>query len=159
MLQKAKMKLVSREECLDQIPQLPKDMLCVELQQGSCQVNHPLGWPHCQWGHRDIHASHGFIELLKLLCIRPGQEAQRPRICLSVVQKVHIDPNTVIQNSWRSVVVVWWWELSTVWSALSSALVQAALLCYQVKYGQKTGRSVQESQSKKRRWENESRSV
>ncbi|XP_040553910.1 serine protease 55 isoform X2 [Gallus gallus] len=38
MLQKAKMKLVSREECLDQIPQLPKDMLCVELQQGSCQA-------------------------------------------------------------------------------------------------------------------------
>ncbi|XP_048793411.1 LOW QUALITY PROTEIN: serine protease 55-like [Lagopus muta] len=39
VLQKARMKLISREECLDQIPKLPKDMLCIELEQGSCQVD------------------------------------------------------------------------------------------------------------------------
>ncbi|NXJ11698.1 PRS55 protease, partial [Odontophorus gujanensis] len=39
VLQKAKMKLISREQCLDQMPQLPKDMLCVELERGACQVN------------------------------------------------------------------------------------------------------------------------
>ncbi|XP_015715236.1 serine protease 55 [Coturnix japonica] len=39
MLKKAKMKLKSREECLDQIPQLPKDMFCVELEEGYCQVD------------------------------------------------------------------------------------------------------------------------
>lgn len=32
----------------------------------------------------------------RFLCIRPGQEAQRPRTCLSGVQQVHIDPNTLV---------------------------------------------------------------
>lgn len=32
----------------------------------------------------------------RFLCIRPGQEAERPRTCLSGVQQVHIDPNTVV---------------------------------------------------------------
>ncbi|XP_021248374.1 LOW QUALITY PROTEIN: serine protease 55 [Numida meleagris] len=50
VLQKARMKLISREECLDQIPQLPKDMLCIALEQGSCQVD--SGGPLvCSYSH------------------------------------------------------------------------------------------------------------
>ncbi|KAM6228053.1 serine protease 55-like [Porphyrio hochstetteri] len=42
VLQKVWMKLISREQCLELIPQLGENMLCAELergQRGSCQVN------------------------------------------------------------------------------------------------------------------------
>ncbi|NWR87749.1 PRS55 protease, partial [Furnarius figulus] len=42
MLQKARVKLLSREQCLEQIPQLWENMMCAEVEegeQGNCQVD------------------------------------------------------------------------------------------------------------------------
>ncbi|EOA94101.1 Putative serine protease UNQ9391/PRO34284, partial [Anas platyrhynchos] len=42
VLQKARMKLISRDKCLEHIPQLPENMLCAELEggeRGTCQVD------------------------------------------------------------------------------------------------------------------------
>ncbi|XP_009579310.1 PREDICTED: serine protease 55-like [Fulmarus glacialis] len=42
VLQKARMKLISREQCLERIPQLMENMLCAELEKGergTCQVD------------------------------------------------------------------------------------------------------------------------
>lgn len=42
MLQKAWMNLISRKQCLKQIPQLEENVLCAELtkgERGTCQVN------------------------------------------------------------------------------------------------------------------------
>ncbi|NXK98179.1 PRS55 protease, partial [Formicarius rufipectus] len=42
VLQKALVKLISREQCLEQIPQLQENMMCAEVEegeQGSCQVD------------------------------------------------------------------------------------------------------------------------
>ncbi|KFZ62366.1 Serine protease 55, partial [Antrostomus carolinensis] len=42
LLQKARMKLISREQCLEWIPQLMENMLCAELdrgERGACQVD------------------------------------------------------------------------------------------------------------------------
>ncbi|XP_075004087.1 LOW QUALITY PROTEIN: serine protease 55-like [Calonectris borealis] len=42
VLQKARMKLISREQCLERIPQLMENMLCAELEKGergACQVD------------------------------------------------------------------------------------------------------------------------
>ncbi|KFQ75751.1 Serine protease 55, partial [Phoenicopterus ruber ruber] len=42
VLQKARMKLISREQCLEQIPQLVENVLCAQLEKGergACQVD------------------------------------------------------------------------------------------------------------------------
>ncbi|NXL65597.1 PRS55 protease, partial [Chordeiles acutipennis] len=57
VLQKARMKLISREQCLEWIPQLEENMLCAELdrgERGACQVDSggPLvcsSWNTMKW--------------------------------------------------------------------------------------------------------------
>ncbi|NXE24391.1 PRS55 protease, partial [Ardeotis kori] len=39
VLQKVRMKLISREKCLEQIPQLMENMLCAELERGEREVD------------------------------------------------------------------------------------------------------------------------
>ncbi|KFP64056.1 Serine protease 55, partial [Cariama cristata] len=52
MLQKARMKLISKEQCLERIPQLVENVTCAELEkgkEGSCQVDSGGPLVCCYW--------------------------------------------------------------------------------------------------------------